>query len=193
MWANPSLAHHVMGGEIPVTFLHGFLSGLGHPIIGLDHLAFIVAVGLISSLHQNAFFPPFAFLAGTLGGIALQLKFVEMHMAEFAISGSVVLLGALVIRAKHPRMLMTISIFVVAGILHGYAYGESIVGAELTPLAAYLMGLLTIQYAIALLVIIFMGLIAKANNSDIRVRVMGGVVLGIGLAFMAENITNVAL
>ena len=193
LWANPSLAHHVMGGDIPVTFLHGFLSGLGHPIIGLDHLAFIVAVGLIASLHQNAYFSPFAFLAGTLGGIALQLKFVEIHLVEFAIAGSVVLLGALVIRAKHLRVFITISIFVVAGILHGYAYGENIVGAELTPLTAYLMGLLTIQYAIAVLVITFMGLIAKANNSVIPVRIMGGVVLGIGLAFMAENISNAAL
>ena len=193
LWANPSLAHHVMGGDIPVTFLHGFFSGLGHPIIGLDHLAFIVAVGLIASLHQNAYFSPFAFLAGTLGGIALQLKFVEIHFVEFAIAGSVVLLGALVIRAKHLRVFIIISIFVVAGILHGYAYGENIVGAELTPLTAYLMGLLTIQYAIAVLVITFMGLIAKANNSVIPVRIMGGVVLGIGLAFMAENISNAAL
>jgi hypothetical protein len=55
------------------------------------------------------------------------------------------------------------------------------------------MGLLTIQYAIAVLVITFMGLIAKANNSVIPVRIMGGVVLGIGLAFMAENISNAAL
>ena len=156
-------------------------------------MAFIVAVGLIASLHQNAYFSPFAFLAGTLGGIALQLKFVEIHFVEFAIAGSVVLLGALVIRAKHLRVFITISIFVVAGILHGYAYGENIVGAELTPLTAYLMGLLTIQYAIAVLVITFMGLIAKANNSVIPVRIMGGVVLGIGLAFMAENISNAAL
>ena len=63
----------------------------------------------------------------------------------------------------------------------------------MTPLTAYLMGLLTIQYAIAVLVITFMGLIAKANNSVIPVRIMGGVVLGIGLAFMAENISNAAL
>jgi len=32
-----------------------------------------------------------------------------------------------------------------AGLIHGYAYGESVVGAELTPLAWYLGGLFTIQ------------------------------------------------
>ena len=43
--AEPALAHHVMGGRMPATFGQGFLSGLGHPVIGLDHLAAVVAVG----------------------------------------------------------------------------------------------------------------------------------------------------
>ena len=37
-------AHHVMGGKIPTTFAEGFLSGLGHPVIGPDHLAFLLAL-----------------------------------------------------------------------------------------------------------------------------------------------------
>jgi urease accessory protein len=37
----------------------------------------------------------------------------------------------------------------VAGALHGYAYGESIVGAETGQLAAYIVGFAAIQYAIA--------------------------------------------
>jgi urease accessory protein len=32
-----------------------------------------------------------------------------------------------------------------AGLIHGYAYGEAVVGAELTPLAWYVGGLFTIQ------------------------------------------------
>ena len=39
-------AHHVMGGQTPATFVQGLLSGFGHPIIGIDHLAFIVAMGV---------------------------------------------------------------------------------------------------------------------------------------------------
>ena len=37
-------AHHVMGGKTPTTFVDGFLSGLGHPVIGPDHLAFLLAI-----------------------------------------------------------------------------------------------------------------------------------------------------
>ncbi len=41
------------------------------------------------------------------------------------------------------------SLFAVVGLLHGYALGESIVGAEPAPLVAYFAGLLMIQTAIA--------------------------------------------
>ena len=33
--------------------LHGLLSGIGHPIIGFDHLAFVIAVGLIAAFNQT--------------------------------------------------------------------------------------------------------------------------------------------
>ena len=40
--AQPAWAHHPMGGTLPQTFLQGLLSGFGHPVIGVDHLAAIV-------------------------------------------------------------------------------------------------------------------------------------------------------
>jgi urease accessory protein len=39
-----------MGGEVPVTVWQGLLSGLGHPIIGIGHFAFIVGVGCMSGM-----------------------------------------------------------------------------------------------------------------------------------------------
>ena len=44
-FAPAAFAHHLMGGEVPTTAWQGLLSGLGHPIIGIDHFAFIVGVG----------------------------------------------------------------------------------------------------------------------------------------------------
>ncbi len=37
-------AHHPMGGQTPETFSQGLLSGFGHPIIGIDHLAFLIVI-----------------------------------------------------------------------------------------------------------------------------------------------------
>ncbi len=45
--SQPAFAHHVMGGKMPGTFTDGLLSGLGHPVIGLDHFAALVAVGCL--------------------------------------------------------------------------------------------------------------------------------------------------
>jgi urease accessory protein len=41
-------AHHVMEGELPNSIVTGFISGVAHPVIGLDHLAFVIAIGLLS-------------------------------------------------------------------------------------------------------------------------------------------------
>jgi urease accessory protein len=47
-------------------------------------------------------------------------------------------------------MLPAALLFAAAGLFHGYALGESIVGAESSPLGAYLAGLLAIQTLIAI-------------------------------------------
>ena len=39
-------------------------------------------------------------------------------------------------------------LFAVAGLFHGYAYGEAIVGAETAPLAAYFLGFALIQFVL---------------------------------------------
>ena len=39
-------AHHPMGGATPGNLFEGLASGLAHPVIGLDHLLFILAVGV---------------------------------------------------------------------------------------------------------------------------------------------------
>jgi urease accessory protein len=56
--------------------------------------------------------------------------------------------GVIGMRARPPAGLLA-ALFVVAGALHGYAYGESIVGAETSPLAAYIAGFGVIQYVVA--------------------------------------------
>lgn len=45
----PVLAHHPFGGETPDNLFEGFLSGIEHSVIGLDHLAFVIAAGLLAA------------------------------------------------------------------------------------------------------------------------------------------------
>jgi hypothetical protein len=98
--ASPALAHHPLGGEAPQTVAHGLISGLAHPVIGLDHLAFIVLIGLAAAFQGAAMSGPLAFIAATLAGTGLHLAGVMLPLAELVITASVVALGALVVLGR---------------------------------------------------------------------------------------------
>lgn len=147
--ATPAAAHHVMDGRLPATLAQGFLSGLGHPIIGVDHLAFIVGVGLLAGLMRRKVLLPGIFVLGTLAGAWLHMMGLNLPWAEPAIILSVMLMAIIVIADIGIPVFAVAALFGVAGFLHGYAYGESIFGAEPSPLFAYLCGFALVQLAIA--------------------------------------------
>jgi urease accessory protein len=74
-----------------------------------------------------------------------------------------------------------------AGIFHGYAYGESIVGAEMTPLSAYLLGLALVQLVIGLSTRSVFHIVARRTPDieSLTLRWAGLVVCGIGLAYLS--------
>jgi urease accessory protein len=147
---NPALAHHPMGNQTPTNFIEGFLSGLGHPVIGLDHLAFVIAVGLLAATRARGIILPITFVIAALLGTGIHLAEVSLPWAEFWISASVLAVGLLVaLGSQFPTLALAV-LTGFAGIFHGYAYGESIIGATTAPLTAYLLGFTAIQLAIAL-------------------------------------------
>jgi urease accessory protein len=142
-------AHHFMGEEVPRTFAQGLLSGLAHPVIGLDHAAFIVAAGFLLALFRHGLWGIAALVAGSLLGAALHLKGVPLPGVEAGVALSVVLIGALLMVKREIGLAWLAGILLVAGALHGFAYAESIFGAQPAPLAAYLAGFSIIQFALA--------------------------------------------
>lgn len=148
--APPALAHHVMGGKLPDTAWYGLLSGLGHPVIGIDHLAFVLGVGLMAYLAGHVVLLPLLFVAGTVLGCILHVLGHDLPAPEILIALTVASAAAVVaLRVKLPARLLA-PLLAAAGVFHGYAYGESIVGAEPAPLAAYLAGFGLIQAGIAI-------------------------------------------
>lgn len=144
-----AFAHHVMDGKLPQTLLQGLLSGLGHPVIGIDHLAAIVGAGLLAALARRGVAPLLAFSAALIAGVGVHLAGADIPVSELLVGLSTMAIGVLVLLRQSMRPAAAASLFAVVGLLHGYALGESIVGAEPTPLVAYLVGLLIIQTAIA--------------------------------------------
>ena len=183
-------AHHAMDYEMPQTFFQGLLSGFGHPIIGPDHLAFILAIGLIGTLFARGYLLPLVFVGGTLAGCGIHLLSWDLPVVEPVVSATVVLAGALLALYRSIDIRIFAAITAFAGLFHGYAYGESIVGAESTPLLAYLIGFAVIQSLIALAAF-GLGRLLLAKQATAAVgglRVFGGLIAAAGVYFFASTL-----
>ncbi len=189
--STSAFAHHPMGGQTPSTLFEGLLSGVGHPIIGVDHLAFVVAVGIAAALAGSRFISPLAFIIATIAGTAIHVMAINLPAVEMMIAVSLVVLGAVVFIGKKMPVAALAGIFAIAGLFHGFAYGEAIFGAETTPLFAYLTGFGVTQYAIAIVagsaIVISMGK-AREWSANVPARVTGGIVAGAGGLLMSEHV-----
>lgn len=143
-------AHHPMDYALPATALEGLLSGIGHPVIGVDHLLFIVGAGVLAAHFERGFLLPLVFVVASTFAAAARYFGADLALGELPVAGSLVILGAMMLAAQTPRAGVVAVLFLAAGTLHGYALAEAIVGAERTPLAAYLAGLTVIQCVIGL-------------------------------------------
>ncbi|WP_300295533.1 HupE/UreJ family protein [Ferrovibrio sp.] len=188
--ATPAFAHHAMDGQTPNTLATGLISGLAHPVIGLDHLAFILAAGLLAAPRARGLVLPLAFVLASLAGVVVHLNGVDLPAGEILVAGSVLLLGILLVIPRRIDDSLFAAILALAGLFHGYAFGESIVGAETTPLGAYVAGLAIIQYGIAAGVVLawrFLGRSASDRLPQLS-RFAGAGVAVIGAVFLVLNL-----
>lgn len=190
----PAFAHHPMGGAVPATFMQGLLSGLGHPVIGLDHFAFVVALGLAAAFMRNVWAPPLAAVAGMAAGCLLAVGSVALPAVEPVVALSVLLLGGMVLFGRSLPAPAATALFALAGLFHGAAYGDAVIGAEPTPVVAYLLGLAAVQMAIALgAAALVRGVWKAASSAALQPRLAGAVCAGIGLAFTVEALEGALL
>lgn len=187
--ASPALAHHPMGGGLPETLWHGLLSGLGHPIIGLDHLAFVAGIGLAAAFAPNRWLAPLAYVTATVAGCLLFVGGLALPQIEIVVALSVLLVGVLVLSGHTLPTAVSLPLFALAGLFHGSAFAQSIVGAETTPLVAYLVGFAAIQLAIALVVMLAVrGLLRAREPGAVAARLAGALVAGIGFTYLFERV-----
>jgi urease accessory protein len=182
--ATPAFAHHAMDGKLPSNFFEGFTSGLAHPVVGIDHFAFVVAIGLLSAGVQKAFLIPGAFVLTAMAGTGIHVLKYDLPFPEFIIASSVIVFGAMLVVSKKPNWLVLAVLGAVAGLFHGYAYGESIIGAQMTPLIAYLAGFSVIQYAIAIAALL---IAQKIGEFSKPLRFVGLIISAIGVVFLTSS------
>jgi urease accessory protein len=185
-------AHHFMDGGLPETFAQGFLSGLGHPVIGLDHAAFIVAAGFFLALVEGGMWGIVAMIVGSLVGAALHLMGFGLPGGEIGVALSVILLGGLVMARRRIRLSSLAGGLALAGVLHGHAYAESIFGAEAAPLGAYLVGFSLVQLGIAAAAFLIHRRLLATREAWARPvsSGLGAAVGAIGVVFLVVNMVN---
>lgn len=105
---------------------------------------------------------------------------------------SVALMGLAVMALKRFSLITSGAFLAFAGLAHGAAYGNAVIGAESTPLVAYLIGIVAAQ---ALIAAIAIKLIASRTqmieNAGLRARLAGAVVFGVALTFGVEQLESV--
>lgn len=150
LFSDRLMAHHVNDMQLPRTFTEGLLSGLAHPVIGPDHLAFIIALGLVAYMIKKPVQLPLFFVGGTLAGCFAHMAGIDLPMVEPMIASSVVLVGALIaLKSVGEGSKLWLPAALIAGAIHGYAYGESIIGSVTSALTAYLIGFAVVQFVVA--------------------------------------------
>jgi len=156
----------------------GFVSGIGHPLLGPDHLLFLLAIGFVGLRRPVAWVVPLL-AAGLLGSALAQVVPLAESASQFAealVSLTLVLAGTVAL-GRLPALLL-----VPAIALHGYLLGGTVVGAEPTPLLFYFLGLLVSQGSLMLLVTAVSRRLLSALQDNGR-STLAGIWIGIGAAF----------
>ena len=188
----PAWAHHFMDSGLPQTFAQGLFSGVAHPVIGLDHAAFIVGAGFFLALVERGMWGVLALIAGSLFGAALHLAGVGLPGGEAGVALSVILIGALVMARRRIEISWLSGGLALAGALHGHAYAETIFGAEAAPLVAYLAGFSLVQLGIAVAALLIHRRLIASREAWARPASSGlGAAVGvIGIVFLAINVVS---
>ena len=119
---DPAFAH-LRGSE-----LGGFQSGFTHPIVGIDHLQAMPAVGIWGAQTggRNVWTLPITFPFIMAAGSVLGMSGVVLPHVELAIALSVFILGLAIAFAWKPPEWLALLLIAIFAIFHGYAHGAEL-------------------------------------------------------------------
>jgi len=161
----------------------GFASGFLHPLLGWDHVAAMVAVGLWGAFLGSpaiwilpVVFPLVMAFGGALGVLGIPIPAVETGIAA-----SAVVLGLMVAVAARPPLWVAALIVGVFAVFHGHAHGTELPDAA-NPLA-YSLGFVLATGLLHLAGIAF-GLLVRWPAGRVAVRAGGGLIALAGVGFL---------
>jgi len=176
---------------MPLSFAHtdvatlqgGFTSGFMHPILGLDHVVAMVAVGLWGVfLGKPAIwvlpvvFPLVMAVGGALGVAGIPIPYIEMGIA---LSG--LILGLAIVFVVRPPLWIAAILVGTFAIFHGHAHGTELPNA-VSPLV-FSIGFV-VGTGLLHLAGITIGELTRWSWGTYVVRFGGAIIALIGLGFL---------
>lgn len=161
----------------------GFASGFLHPILGWDHVAAMVAVGLWGAFLGSPaiWLLPIVFpLVMAVGG-ALGVAGVPFPAVETGIAASALILGLMVAVAARPPLWVAAVLVALFALFHGHAHGTELPAAANA--LAYSLGFVIATGLLHVCGILF-GALVHWPSGRVAVRAAGGTIALAGLGFL---------
>ena len=179
LFASAGAQAHVIPGDV-----HGFGSGLAHPLGGLDHMLAMVAVGLwAAQLGGRArWLVPASFVGVMALGGALAMAGLRVPFTETGILLSVLVLGILVAVAVRFPLTASMAIVGLFAFFHGHSHGTEMPATAV----GYAYG---IGFALATASLhacgVGMGMLARQSAKQPAIRFAGAAIAVAGLCLWA--------
>lgn len=161
----------------------GFITGLRHPWLGLDHVLAMIAVGLWGAQLGNpalwllpVTFPMVMSLGAMMGLFGIPLPGIEIGIAL-----SSILLGSMVVGEVRPRMVVAALLVGFFAIFHGHAHGTELPAGQSGML--YSMGFV-IATGCLHGIGITLGLVHRWPAGKLALRGAGALIAVMGVTFL---------
>ncbi|MBN3940775.1 HupE/UreJ family protein [Nostoc sp. NMS9] len=176
-----------------------FVWGLADPVISLNCLVGIVAIGLLSSVFVRGAAIAGCFVFATVLGIVihifqLNLPGTEIAFAESvgaAIAISTIVFGTMLMMPNQLNFLVLALVGISAGLFQGYANAESIVSAGMIPVVAYILGITLTLFAVAMSareIGVGMGMGEINRILPWKISLAGFALCAIGIVFLSNSL-----
>lgn len=168
----------------------GFIWGLADPVIGLDCLVGIVAIGLLSSMFVRGAAIAGCFVLGAILGIVIHLFQLNLPGIEIAIAISTIVFGTMLMMPNQPNFVVLALMGISAGLFQGYTVAESIIGAGIIPLVAYIVGMTLTLFAVAMSareIGLAMGMGEINRTLPWKISIAGFALCAIGIVFLSNS------
>lgn len=181
---NIVILAHIMPGDA------GAIEGFLHPLLGIEHLIAMVAVGLLSAqIGGRAIWTvPLAFISLMAVGGVLGLFGIATPIIAYGIAASVILLGiALFVQKRIPETI-ALAVIGIFALFHGYAHGEAVPPEQtFIFIVAYIVGFI-ISTAGLHVIGALVGFIAlRSDRGPLILRVTGAIIAIIGVSLLLNS------